>query len=218
MPGARESVLEALIRQVIYDTISLITIVDPIAGAATMLSLLPAGVSNEEVARIARRASVTVLVASVVTVIFGDAIFRIFGINLMSVQAIGGVILLLLSIDMVQGGMEPSTRHSEEETDEAMSKEDISIIPLGIPMLFGPGVITTLVVFKGSSTSLEQQGVLLLSILISVLTVYLSLRFADFVSKLLGVTGLRVINRVVGLIVGAIAIQFIVVGVKGLWM
>jgi multiple antibiotic resistance protein len=180
--------------------------------------LLPAGTPKEESSRIAWRTSVTVLVASVVTVLFGDVIFRVFGINIMSVQAIGGVILLLVSVDMIQGKMEPSTRHSAEETDEALSKEDVSIIPLGIPMLFGPGVITTLVVFKSHATSLEQRGVLLLSILISVGAVYLALRFADLLSKVLGVTGLRITNRIVGLIVGAIAVQFIVTGVKGLWV
>ncbi len=210
--------MNALLSQVIYNTISLITIIDPVAGAATMLSLLPASAAPRETSRIAWRSSVTVLVASVVTVLFGDVIFRIFGINIMSVQAIGGVILLLLSIDMIQGKMEPSTRHSEEETDEAMSKGDVSIIPLGIPMLFGPGVITTLVVFKSHAASMEQKGVLFLSILISVGTVYLALRFADLLSRMLGVTGLRITNRIVGLIVGAIAVQFIVTGVKGLWM
>ncbi len=210
--------MNALLSQVIYNTISLITIIDPIAGAATMLSLLPSGVSKKESSRVAWRSSVTVLVASVVTVLFGDVIFQVFGINIMSVQAIGGVILLLVSIDMIQGKMEPSTRHSEEETDEAMSKEDVSIIPLGIPMLFGPGVITTLIVFKSHAVSLEQRGVLLLSILISVTAVYLALRFANLLSKMLGVTGLRITNRIVGLIVGAIAVQFIVTGVKGLWM
>jgi multiple antibiotic resistance protein len=208
-----------LVRQIVYNTISLITIIDPVAGAATMLSLLPvAATDRRETARIAWRASLTVLIASVATVLFGDVIFEIFGISLMSVQAIGGVVLLLVSIDMIQGKMEPSTRHSAAETEEALAKEDISIIPLGIPMLFGPGLIATLIVFKSSSTSMEQQGVLFLSILISVATVYLALRFAEFIHKILGVTGLRITNRLVGLIVGAIAIQFIVVGVKGLWM
>ncbi len=208
-----------LLRQIIYNTISLITIIDPIAGAATMLSLLPAAPpEGRETARIAWRASLTVLVASVVTILFGDVIFEIFGISLMSIQAIGGIVLLLVSIDMIQGKMEPSTRHSEAETDEALAKEDISIIPLGIPMLFGPGLIATLIVFKSNSSSMEQKAVLFLSMLISVASVYLALRFAEHIHKILGVTGLRITNRVVGLIVGAIAVQFIVVGVKGLWM
>jgi len=211
--------LNDLARQVIYNTISLITIIDPIAGAATMLSLLPAAATDrKETARIAWRASVTVLIASVITVLFGDVIFEVFGISLKSVEAIGGVVLLLVSIDMIQGKMEPSTRHSQAETDEALAKEDISIIPLGIPMLFGPGLIATLIVFKSRYASMEQRGMLFLSILIAVATVYLALRFAEYIYKLLGVTGLRITNRLVGLIVGAIAIQFIVAGIKGLWM
>jgi multiple antibiotic resistance protein len=158
----------------------------------------------------------TVLFASLVTILLGNGIFELFGINTSSIMVIGGVILLIMSINMVQG-KRAETNHSREESEAIISKEDISVIPIGIPILFGPGVISTLIIFKTKSIDIMDMVLLVISILICVALVYLTLKNAIFLTKLLGVTGIKIMTRIMGLIVGAIASQFIIYGIKMLW-
>ncbi|MDD2951009.1 MAG: MarC family protein, partial [Sulfuricurvum sp.] len=140
----------------------------------------------------------------------------LFGINSSSVMVIGGIVLLLMSIQMVQGKI-PETSHSVEESKVAMLKENISVIPIGIPILFGPGVISTLMIFKAKSSNIVEIALLLIAVMISGWLIYLTLRNAIFLTKVLGVSGLKIMTRIMGLIVGAIAAQFIIFGIKALW-
>ena len=205
-----------IVKTFLHFTIGLLTILNPIAAAAIMVSLLPSSVSEKEINSISIKTSLTVLIASLATVLLGDFIFKIFGINVYSIKVIGGVVLFVLALSMIKGQIS-ETKHSSEETEEAKEKEDISIIPLGIPVLFGPGVIATLIIFKIKSNSFIDLGLLILSIFISTIVVFFSLRNAIILNKILGVTGMKITTRIMGLIVGAIASQFIVSGVKALW-
>ena len=202
-----------LIHQVMFDTISLITILNPIAGAAIMLSL----VKYSEIPEVSKKASMTVLISSIATMLLGGLIFKIFGINLPSIKAIGGVVLLIIALNMVQGKTVAPTNHTPKEHNVAEEKEDISIIPLAIPILFGPGVITTIIVLNEKAITLLQKGILAISIVISALLVYITLRNASAISKFLGVNGLKITTRIMGLIIGAIAFMFLIGGVKSLW-
>ena len=202
-----------LIHQVMFDTISLITILNPIAGAAIMLSL----VKYSEIPEVSKKASMTVLISSIATMLLGGLIFKIFGINLPSIKAIGGVVLLIIALNMVQGKTVAPTNHTPKEQDIAEEKEDVSIIPLAIPILFGPGVITTIIVLNEKAITLLQKGILAISIVISALLVYITLRNASAISKFLGVNGLKITTRIMGLIIGAIAFMFLIGGVKSLW-
>ena len=202
-----------LIHQVMFDTISLITILNPIAGAAIMLSL----VKYSEIPEVSKKASMTVLISSIATMLLGGLIFKIFGINLPSIKAIGGVVLLIIALNMVQGKTVAPTNHTPKEQDIAEEKEDVSIIPLAIPILFGPGVITTIIVLNEKAITLLQKGILAISIAISALLVYITLRNASAISKFLGVNGLKITTRIMGLIIGAIAFMFLIGGVKSLW-
>jgi len=200
----------------LHYTIGLLTILNPVAAAAIMVSLIPPDTKKEEITSISIKTSFTVLVASVLTVFLGDLIFKIFGINVYSIKVIGGIVLIVLALSMIKGEIS-ETKHSKEESKEAKEKEDISVIPLGIPILFGPGVIATLIVFKIKSQTLLEIGLLILSILISTIVVFFTLKNAVLLNRVLGVTGLKITTRIMGLIVGAIASQFIVSGVKSLW-
>ncbi len=204
------------IKTFLHFTIGLLTILNPIAAAAIMVSLLSPSVTKKEINSISIKTSLTVLIASLVTVLLGDFIFKIFGINVYSIKIIGGVVLFVLALSMIKGQIS-ETKHSSEETQEAKEKEDISIIPLGIPVLFGPGVIATLIIFKIKSHSLFDFGLLILSIVVSTTIVFFTLKNAVVLNKILGVTGMKITTRIMGLIVGAIASQFIVSGVKALW-
>ncbi|WP_457564119.1 MarC family protein, partial [Caminibacter pacificus] len=93
-----------------------------------------------------------------------------------------------------------------------------AIIPLAIPILFGPGVITTIIVLSEKSKTVSEKIYLLCAIFLSSFIVFLTLRKADIISKFLGVNGLKIITRLMGLIIGAIAFLFLVGGVKALWI
>ncbi len=197
--------------------IGLLTILNPIAAAAIMLSLVSPPITKIDIEVISRKTSLAVLLSSLIIVIFGDLLLRFFGINVFSIKIIGGIILLIIAINMIQGKFVEKTRHSATEKKEAKEKEDISIIPLAIPILVGPGTMATLLVFRIKSTSVVDILLLFVSIVFSTLVVYITLRNAVFIMNILGITGLKIITRVMGLIVGAIGSQFIVSGVKALW-
>ncbi len=205
------------LQKLVYFTVGLITILNPLAAAAIMVSLLGSKPSKDEVEGVSRKASLTVFTASVITVFTGDLIFRVFGINLPSIKVIGGIVLLVLALDMIQGKIS-KTKHSQSESQEAKEKEDISIVPLGIPILFGPGVITTLIVFKVKNPDTVSLILLVFAIFISSFATYLVLKNGYLLVKVLGITGLKIATRIMGLIVGAIAAEFLVSGIKSLWM
>jgi multiple antibiotic resistance protein len=202
-----------------HDIIALITILNPIAAASIMISMVspptPAAIRN-----VAFKATLTVIVASLLTLYTGELIFKLFGINVLSLKVIGGIILMMIAINMAYG-QGSKARHTKEEQDEAQEKEDVSIVPLGIPILFGPGVIATIIVLNNNHVQdfpkLISYGLVSISIIVASIAVYFTLRYAGAINKALGVTGMKILTRIMGLIVGAIAAQFLVSGVKGLW-
>lgn len=206
----------AHLQTLLHYSVGLITIINPIAAAAIMISSSPSNLTKEDTEEIGKKAALTVMIASLITIFLGNAIFELFGINTSSVMVIGGIILLLMSIHMVQGKIS-ETSHSSEESKVAMLKEDISVIPIGIPILFGPGLISTLMIFKAKSFTAIEISLLVIAVLIVGLVIYLTLRNAIFLTKVLGVVGLKIMTRIMGLVVGAIAAQFIVYGIKALW-
>ena len=209
--------MEINVSLILHSTIALITILNPIAAASIMISLVN---SIKEIPSVAFKASVTVLIASLITLFFGEAIFKFFGINVLSIKVIGGVILMLIAINMAYGQGSKS-RHTPEEESEAQEKDDISIVPLAIPILFGPGVIATIIVLNNNLSHIYSSKLSYLtvsiSIFISTIVVYLTLRYGGAIKRLLGITGMKILTRIMGLIVGAIAAQFLISGVKGLW-
>ncbi|QCI27685.1 MarC family protein [Caminibacter pacificus] len=203
-----------MFKEILFDTISLITILNPIAAAAIMLSL----VKYSEIPQVARKTSMTVFIASLVTMFAGGYILKLFGINIPSIKAIGGVVLLIIALNMIQGKEVAPTNATKEEHKAAENRDDVAIIPLAIPILFGPGVITTIIVLSEKSKTVSEKIYLLCAIFLSSFIVFLTLRKADIISKFLGVNGLKIITRLMGLIIGAIAFLFLVGGVKALWI
>ncbi|WP_457563624.1 MarC family protein, partial [Caminibacter pacificus] len=195
-----------MFKEILFDTISLITILNPIAAAAIMLSL----VKYSEIPQVARKTSMTVFIASLVTMFAGGYILKLFGINIPSIKAIGGVVLLIIALNMIQGKEVAPTNATKEEHEAAENRDDVAIIPLAIPILFGPGVITTIIVLSEKSKTISEKIYLLCAIFLSSFIVFLTLRKADIISKFLGVNGLKIITRLMGLIIGAIAFLFLV--------
>ncbi|OMH41281.1 MarC family protein [Desulfurobacterium indicum] len=202
----------------LQDVISLVAILNPVAAAAVMISLLPPETPKVVTDNVALRTARLVFIACLVTLFFGDLIFKIFGININSIKVIGGLVLLVLSLNMINGKLSIGTKHTAEEISEAAEREDIAIVPLGIPVLFGPGVIATVIILKERSGSLFTLALLICAIAVASWITYVVLKNARILMKRLGITGFKIITRIMGLIVGAIASQFIISGVKVLWL
>jgi multiple antibiotic resistance protein len=193
---------------------SIFFLVDPFAALPTFLAVT-AGVDAQRRRKMARKASVTAMVVLSGFAVAGQYIFRMFGITLPAFEIAGGVILLLIGLDMLEAKRSP-TQESREEAAEAALKEDAGIVPLGIPMLAGPGAITSVMVLVGQAQTPWQMVAILASILITAAICYLVLGNSDRVARALGETGVRILVRIMGLLLVALAVQYFVNGMADL--
>ena len=143
----------------------------------------------------------------------GTLIFKVFGVTLGAFKVAGGVLLLLTAIEMLRAQPQ-RTRVTPEETQEGFEKEDVAIFPLAIPLLAGPGSIATVTALMGRAGRKLFAVPVILSIALTCIASYLMLVAADRIARFLGVTGLNVMNRVIGLVIGALAVQFMFDGVR----
>ena len=187
-------------------------VVDPM-GALPIFVAMTQGDSEEKRRRMARRASLTAFVILTVFAVAGTVIFRLLGVTLGAFKVAGGILLLLTSIEMLRA-QQVRTRIIPEEEQEGAEKDDVAIFPLAIPLLAGPGAIATVTALMGRAGRTLFMVPVVLSIALTCVAAYAMLRAATPISRFLGVTGLNVMNRVIGLIIGALAVQFIFDGLK----
>ena len=180
-------------------TITMMAIVDPLGVSAIMLSLLPQNTTKEAIDKIAFKATMTIIVAFFVVLATGNFLLNLFGIEIDSLKVMGGIVLLLTAIKMVQGSME-SKNQTEEEREEAIKNDEFSVIPLGIPITFGPGIFATIIILRGQSMDATSLFALVLAYLIVALCVYLSFKNSIYIRKYLGITGQKIVSRLMGLI------------------
>lgn len=188
-------------------TITLIAIVDPIASIPVFLSAT-GGLPSESRRRIARIVSLTVFGVLASAVLAGAYILEFFGISIASFMIGGGILFLLLAISMLQA-KESGIRQTPAEAIEAAEHEGLAIVPLAIPLLAGPGAITTLIIAAHESAGLVHRVLLLIPAAAIGMVVWLALASADPLSRRLGRTGMNIITRVMGLIIAAIAVEYI---------
>ena len=194
-------------------TITMMAIVDPLGVSAIMLSLLPQSTTKEQMDAIALKATMSIVVAFVVVLLTGNFLLNLFGIEIDSLKTMGGIVLLLTAIKMVQGSLEDK-QQSDEERQEAIANDAFAVIPLGIPITFGPGIFATIIILRGQSHDMPSIAALILAYAIVALSVYLAFKNSIYIRKYLGITGQKIVTRLMGLIVGAIAVQFIVGGIS----
>ncbi len=199
----------------LQDTITMMAIVDPLGVSAIMLSLLPQNTTKEQMNTIALKATLTIVIAFIVVLVTGTFLLNLFGIEIDSLKVMGGVILLLTAIKMVQGSLEDKEQ-TDEERQEAIANDAFAVIPLGIPITFGPGIFATIIILRGQSHDIVSLGALMVGYMIVALSVYLAFKNSIYIRKYLGITGQKIVTRLMGLIVGAIAVQFIVGGISTL--
>jgi multiple antibiotic resistance protein len=189
---------------------SLLSIVDPFAALPIFLALT-AGQGAPQRARTARVATLTCFVVLTTFALAGTFIFSFFSITLPAFKIAGGILLFGVGLEMMRG-RQSDTRATAEEKVEAEAKEDIAIIPMGLPLLSGPGAIATVMVLVGKTHGWGQRlGAYAAIVAVSVLT-FLVLRSAELVARMLGRTGINLIGRVMGLILAATAVQFVIDG------
>jgi multiple antibiotic resistance protein len=163
----------------------------------------------------ARRACLTAALLMATFTIFGGIFFKWFGLTLSAFRVAGGLLLMLTALDMLRARA-PSTRTSQGEEQEGEAKDDIAIVPLAMPVLAGPGSIATVMVLVSDAASFERGAAVLASIAITFFITYVVLRSAQPVKRVLGQTGLALVNRLFGLILATIAVQFIFGGARDL--
>jgi len=191
---------------------SILFIVDPLTVVPTFLAMTAR--DPPQVRRLmARRGAWTCAITLTAFALGGSLIFRLFSITMGAFKIAGGVLIGLNALDMVQA-RRSQQRETPIEKAEGMEKEDVGIMPLGVPLLAGPGAISTVMVLTGASqsavTTLGVYGAIALTAFLS----YLTLAAASRVERRLGQTGMRVLTRLMGLVLCAIAVQFIVDGIK----
>jgi multiple antibiotic resistance protein len=190
---------------------SILFLVDPIAVVPTFLAITQ-GETLERRRATARRACIAAGILLIVFAAGGNLIFRAFGITLPAFRIAGGAILWLVAMDMLRG--ERRTQESEAEIDEGIRKDDVALTPLAMPMLAGPGAISTVMVLSGQARTPARAAVIYASIVVTLVISWIMLRVGDRVMSRFGQTGIRVIMRIMGLMLAAVAVQFIVTGIR----
>jgi multiple antibiotic resistance protein len=204
----------AYIRFSVLALSSIFFLVDPFAALPTFLAVT-AGQDARRRVRTARKASLTAFIVLTTFAFIGQYIFRVFGITLPAFEIAGGIILLLIGLDMLEAKRSP-TQEVPPETEAASAKDDAGIVPMGIPMLAGPGAITSVMVLVGQVTQRGQLLAILGAIAITAIVCFIVLGSAARVARLLGETGIRILVRIMGLLLVALAVQYFVNGMQDL--
>jgi multiple antibiotic resistance protein len=190
---------------------SVLFIVDPIAVIPTYLVI-----TRDETPLQRRRTALRACIAAALLLIgFGLAgkfVFQILGITMPAFRVAGGAILWIVAMDMLQA--KRSTQESTPEIEEGTAKDDVAVTPLAMPMLAGPGAISTIMVLAGQAQTLSQSIVVYLSIVLTAAVCWLTLRIGEGLMTRIGQTGIRVMTRIMGLLLAAIAAQFVLTGVR----
>jgi multiple antibiotic resistance protein len=191
---------------------SVFFIVDPFAVIPTFLAMTARDTPPQRRV-LARRGAWTCAITLILFALGGSLIFKLFGITIGAFKIAGGVLIGLNALDMVQA-RRSQQRETAVETAEGIQKDDIGIMPLGVPMLAGPGAISTVMVLALGARSVAATVTIYVSIVLTAVLTYFVLSTASVVEKRLGQTGMRILTLLMGLVLCAIAIQFIIDGIK----
>ena len=192
--------------------IQLFIIVDPLACIPIFLAITSHKTKKER-RIIARRSCFIAFVVLAFFVLAGNAILSYLGITTSTVQICGGILLFIIALEFLRGKA-TTTETSSLEERLAEEKEDVSVTPLAIPLLAGPGAIATTFVFAGRAESVFTYATLVTGSALVFCAVYLSLYWADDIAKIFGELGMKIITRIIGFLLAFIAVQYIVDGIS----
>lgn len=195
--------------------ISLFAILDPV-GMIPVIILFTAGMSEGHRAHLGRLASYTVCAILLTALLAGQPLLAFFGISISSFRVAGGILLLLMAIKMLMGDFYQSALGKEEEADgETVSAN--AIVPLSTPLLAGPGSISAVILEAHKAHGLEHYLMMAGEIVLLSLSVWLTFRIAPWMARRMGKLGINVFTRLMGLVLAAIAVEFIASGLRGLF-
>lgn len=198
-----------------YAFASIFVIVNPIEATMVFISLT-SGMKTEEKKKIYWRTTSVAFAIALLFAVAGDIVLQFFGITVDSLRVAGGVLLFLVAIDMLRG-VRQQKKITEAELRDANLREDISVFPLATPLLTGPGAITTVVVLMGAAVTIPEKATVLLALSLTFVATYFILKFSEYIDQVLGITGIMVMTRIMGLILGAIAVNFVAMGAWNLY-
>jgi multiple antibiotic resistance protein len=190
--------------------LALLVIVNPV-GAVPVFVTMTSDASAREKRRIASVASVSVAIVLVVAAIGGQPLLAFFGITIASFKVGGAILILLLAISMMHA-TPTGEKQTPEEAKEAVDKESVAVVPLAIPLLSGPGAISTTIIFATARSSWAHVGIIIACCLLISLTTWGALRVATPVSRWLGKTGVNIAIRIMGLLLAAVAVEIFASG------
>ena len=195
----------------IFCLTTLFTLINPI-GISPILIIMTERFPQKEKINIAKKGSLTAFITLILFSILGSVIFNFFGITIEAFQIMGGILFFRNGLRMLDSkiGRSRTTPAEQEESEES---DDIAVSPIGIPLIAGPGAITAAMLLSSQTPQLYSYFTLIFSIFFVLSLVYLILRNGDMILKLLGTTGIRIIQRLMGLILMVIAVQFVINGV-----
>lgn len=194
--------------------ISLLALINPVGAVPFFLSLT-ANQTEGERRRTIRIASMSVFCVMTITTLLGQQIIDFFGISVASLEVGGGIIMLLMAINMLNAQI-GNTRSTPEERDEAEMKSNIAVVPLAIPLLTGPGSISTAIVYAANARHwYDRVGLVAIGAVLAVLC-FAAMQLAEPIAKWIGRTGINIATRLMGLMLSALAVEFIVTGLRAL--
>jgi len=190
---------------------SLFTLLNPIGITPILLSLTES-LSDRDYVSVIKKGILTAFIILIIFSFMGDLIFKFYGITINAFMIAGGIIFFRNSLDMIEAKVPRSSSTPKEEA-EAENKDDIGITPIGIPIIAGPGAITSVMLLSSQTSNLTEKVLLHFNIVITLLITYFILILGKKISKKIGTTGIRIIQRIMGLVLMVIAIQFILNGI-----
>ncbi|TDR31369.1 MarC family protein [Hydromonas duriensis] len=194
--------------------IALLALINPL-GVLPMFISLTQDLSEKDKQRTIRAAAMTVATVVAVCTLLGEQIIAFFGISTASLQVAGGLLILLMSLNMLNAQM-GGARTSAEEQNEAEHKSTLGVVPLGIPLLTGPGAISTVIVYANKAQKPSEYVILIGCGVVLAVLVWLTLQLAQPINRIMGRSGINIATRIMGLLVAAVAVEFIVEGLKNM--
>jgi multiple antibiotic resistance protein len=195
--------------------VSLVAIVNPLGAIPIFIGLIT-GMADQQRHHIINVVASTVGLILLAALFFGEAILQFFGISIHSFRVGGGILLLLISVSMLHARISPIVQ-TKQEAEESRDKESIAVVPLSIPLLAGPGAISTVVIDAHKAAGIVHYVIIAFEILALSAILWAALRLSPLISRRISATGINIFTRIMGLILAAIAVEFIANGMKGLF-
>lgn len=189
---------------------TLLVIVDPVAIIPIFVSLTKDSTDYDR-RHIAKITSISVVVILTVATLIGKHLLNFFGVSIASFKVGGGILLLLMAIAMMQAKHKEG-KQTPEEAEEAEEKKSIAVVPIAMPLLAGPGAISTVIIYSDASTGPLHIALIIINIFLVAILTWVFLNIAIPVSRILGKTGINIVVRLMGLLLAAIAAEFITGG------